>query len=59
MSKRIKRVLAGLVVSGALTGGAIAGTAALTATPAQGLPIGFFFPCVPHGHEMIFCKTAV
>jgi len=55
MTRWIKRVVAGLVLSGALAGGAIAGTAALTATPAQGLPIGFFFPCVPHGHVMIFC----
>jgi len=56
MTRRIKRAVAGLVLSGALAGGAIAGTAALTATPAQGISFGFFFTCVPHGHEMIFCE---
>jgi len=56
MPKRIKRVVAGLGLSGALAGGALAATAAFTTTPASGL--GFFFSnCVPHGHVMIFCGS--
>jgi len=57
MHKRIKRMVAGLALSGALAGGALAGTAAFTATPASGTGwISFFSSCVPHGHEMIFCE---
>ena len=58
MHKRIKRVVAGMALSGALAGGALAGTAAFTATPASGTGwISFFHStCAPHGHEIIFCE---
>jgi len=61
MPKRIKRVVAGLALSGALAGGALAGTAAFTATPASGTGwISFFHStCAPHGHEMIFCEGSL
>jgi hypothetical protein len=61
MTHRIRRAIAGAVLSCALIGGAAVGTAVVTATPASAVPFFFFFhsPCAPHGHESIFCEDEI
>jgi hypothetical protein len=60
MTHRIRRAIARAVLSCALIGGAAAGTAIATATPASAVPLFFFHsPCAPHGHESIFCESPI
>jgi hypothetical protein len=60
MTNRIKRAVAGVAMSLALAGGAAAGAAVVTATPASASPSFFgFFPCAPHGHVMLFCGEEI